>query len=117
MAGILIVYIRVIISWEITCVIFNLGGTRASVAFFDSLDEELGTLSPAHRAFVRVEKAGTHVSNFDWRRTNVWSTSEDQIQSVSQSVKKTGLFFRRFFLIAWNCGATCTILFWHSSSR
>ena len=48
MAGILIVYICVIISWEITCVIINLGGTRASVAFFDALDEELGTLSPAH---------------------------------------------------------------------
>ena len=92
MAGILIVYIRVIISWENTCVIFNLGGTRASLAFFDALDEELGTLSPAHRAFVRVEKAGTYVSNFDWRRTNVWSKSEDQIQSVSQSVKQTGLF-------------------------
>jgi hypothetical protein len=97
MAGILIVYICVIISWEITCVIINLGGTRASVAFFDALDEELGTLSPAHRAFVRVEKAVTHVSNLDWRRPNVWSTSEVQIQSVSQSVKKTGLFFRRFF--------------------
>ena len=97
MAGILIVYIRVIISWEITCVIFNLGGTRASVAFFDALDVELGTLSPAHRAFVRVEKAGTHVSNFDWRRKNVWSTSEDQIQFVSKSVRKTGRFVRRFF--------------------
>jgi hypothetical protein len=36
MAGIRIVYIRVIISWEISCVIFNLGGTRASVAFFDA---------------------------------------------------------------------------------
>ncbi len=47
MAGILIVYIRVLISWEITCVIFNLGGTKASVAFFDALDVELGTLSPA----------------------------------------------------------------------
>ena len=91
-------YIRVIISWEITCVIFNLGGTRASVVFFDALDVELGTLSPAHRAFVRVEKAGTHVSNFDWRRPNVWSTSEDQIQTVSQSVQKTGHFLRRFFL-------------------
>jgi hypothetical protein len=88
----------VIISWEITCVIFNLGGTRASVVFFDALDVELGTLSPAHRAFVRVEKAGTHVSNFDWRRPNVWSTSEDQIQTVSQSVQKTGHFLRRFFL-------------------
>jgi hypothetical protein len=50
MAGILIVYIRVIISWEITCIIFNLSGTRASVAFFDALDVELGTLSRAHRA-------------------------------------------------------------------
>ena len=94
MASILIVYIRVIISWGITCVIFNLGGTKASVAFFDALDVELGTLSPAHRAFVLVEKAGTHVSNFDWRRTNVWSTSEDQIQAVSQSVQKTGRFLR-----------------------
>jgi hypothetical protein len=37
MAGIMIVYIRVIVSWEITCVIFNLGGTRASVAFFDAI--------------------------------------------------------------------------------
>ena len=63
MAGILIVYIRVIISWEITCVIFNLGGTSASLAFFDALDVELGTISPAHRAFVHVEKAGTHVSH------------------------------------------------------
>jgi hypothetical protein len=52
MAVILIVYIHVIISWEITCVIFNLGGTRASIAFFDALDVELDTLSPAHRAFV-----------------------------------------------------------------
>ncbi len=93
----MIVYIRAITSWEITCVIFNLGGTRASVAFFDALDMELGTLSPAHRAFVRVEKAGTHVSNLDWRRQNVWSTSEVQIQSVSQSVKKTGHFLRKFF--------------------
>jgi hypothetical protein len=97
MAGILIVYIRVIVSWEITCVIFNLGGTSVSVAFFDSLVVMLGTLSPAHRALVRVEKAGTHVSNLDWRRPNVWSTSEDQIQTVLQSVKETGVFFRRFF--------------------
>ncbi len=43
MAGILIVYIRVIISWEITCVIFNLGKMRASVALFDALDVTLGT--------------------------------------------------------------------------
>jgi hypothetical protein len=98
MAGILIVYIRVIISWGITCVIFNLGGTRASVAFFDAFDVELGTLSRAQRAFVRVEKAGTHVSNFDWRRPTVWSTPEYQIQTVSQSAKDTGRFLRRFFL-------------------
>ena len=65
MAGILIVYIRVIISWEITCVIFNLGGTRASVAFFNALGVMLGTLSPALTAFMRVEKAGTHVSNLE----------------------------------------------------
>ena len=52
----------------------------------------LGNLSPAHRAFVNVEKAGTHVSNLDWRQPNVWSTSEDQIQTVSQSVKKSGVF-------------------------
>jgi len=86
MAGILIVYICVIVSWEITCVIFNLGRTSTSVAFFDALDVELGTLSSAERAFVCVEKAGTHVSNFDWRHPHVWSTSEDQIQTVSQSV-------------------------------
>jgi hypothetical protein len=92
MAGIVIVYIRVIISWEITCVIFNFGGTRASVAFFNALDVELGTLSSDERAFMRVEKDGTHVSNLDWRQPNVWSTPEVQIQSVSQSVKKTGLF-------------------------
>ena len=94
-----------IISWEITCVILNLGGTRASVAFYDALDVELGTLSPAHRAFMRVEKAGTHVSNLDWRRPNVWSTSEVQIQTVSQSVKKTGRFLRRFFheVVSPNC--------------
>jgi hypothetical protein len=98
MAGILIVYIRVLISWGITCVIFNLGGTRASAAFFDAFDVELGTLSPAHRAFVRVEKAGTHVSNFDWRRPNVWSTPEYQIQTVSKSAKDTGRFLRQFFL-------------------
>jgi len=67
MAGILIVYIRVIISWDITCVIFNLGGTRASAALFDALDVELGTLSRAHKSLVRVEKAGTHMSNLDWR--------------------------------------------------
>ncbi len=67
----MIVFIRVIVSWEITCVIFNLGGTRASVAFFDALDKELGTLSSDERAFVRVEKAGTHVSNLDWRQPNV----------------------------------------------
>ncbi len=53
----------------------------------------LGTFSRAHKAFVRVEKAGTHVSNLNWRRPNVWSTSEDQIQTVSQSVKETGVFF------------------------
>jgi hypothetical protein len=98
MAGILIVYIRVIISWGITCVIFNLGGTRASVAFFDAFDVELGTLSSAQRKFVRVEKAGTHVSNFDWRRPNVWSMPEYQIQTVSQSAKDTGRFLKRFFL-------------------
>ena len=64
----MIVFIRVIVSWEITCVIFNLGGTRASVAFFDALDKELGTLSSDERAFVRVEKVGSHVSNLDWRQ-------------------------------------------------
>jgi hypothetical protein len=88
----------VIISWGITCVIFNLGGTRASVAFFDAFDVELGTLSSAQRKFVRVEKAGTHVSNFDWRRPNVWSMPEYQIQTVSQSAKDTGRFLKRFFL-------------------
>ena len=98
MAGILIVYIRVLISWKITCVIFNLGGTRASVAFFDAFDVKLGTLLPAQRAFVRVEKAGTHVSNFDWRRPTVWSMPEYQIETVSQSAKDTGHFLRRFFL-------------------
>ncbi len=71
---------------------FNLGGTSALVAFFNALDMELGTLSSAESAFVRGEKADTYVSNLDWRRPNVWSTSEDQIQTVSQSVKKTGLF-------------------------
>ena len=54
-----------IVSWEITRVIFNLGGTRASVAFFNALGVELGTLSSAERAFVCVEKAGTHVSNLE----------------------------------------------------
>ena len=98
MAGILIVYIRVLISWGITSVIFNLGGTRASVAFFVAFDVELGTLLPAQRAFVRVEKAGTHVSNFDWRRPTVWSMPEYQIETVSQSAKDTGRFLRRFFL-------------------
>jgi hypothetical protein len=98
MAGILIVYIRVLISWKITCVIFNLGGTRASVAFFDAFYVELGTILPAQRAFVRVEKAGTHVSNFDWRRPTVWSTPEYQIQTVSQSAKDAGRFLRQFFL-------------------
>ena len=81
-----------IVSWEITCVIFNLGGTKACVPFFDALDVELGTLSSAEKAFVRVEKDGTHVSNLDLRQLSVWSTQEVQIQSVSQSVKKTGLF-------------------------
>jgi hypothetical protein len=28
---------------------------------------QLGTLSPAHRAFVCVEKDGKHVPNLDWR--------------------------------------------------
>ena len=112
MAGILIVFIRVIISWEITCVIFNLGGTRASVAFFDALDVELDTLPHAHRAFVRVEKAGTHVSNLDWRRPNVWSTPEIQIQTVSKSVKNTGRFFRRFFGEVVHPNCKCVEL-WH----
>ena len=86
MAGVLIVYILVIISWKITCVIFNLGGTRASKAFFDAIHVQLDTLSSADRAFMRVEKTGTHVSNLDWRQPEVWSTSEVQIQTVSQSV-------------------------------
>jgi hypothetical protein len=83
----------VIISWGITCVIFNLGGTRASVAFFDAFDVELGTLSPAQRKFMRVEKAGTHVSNFDWRRPNVWSTPEYQIQTVSLNLRRILVVF------------------------
>jgi hypothetical protein len=37
MAGILIIYICVIISWKVTCVIFNLGSTRASKAVFDAM--------------------------------------------------------------------------------
>ncbi len=50
---------------------------------------ELGDLTPEYRAFVCVEMAGTHdVSNLDWRRPNGWSTSEDQIQTVSQSVNR-----------------------------
>jgi len=57
-----------------------------------ALDVELDTLSPAHRAFVRVEKAGTHVSNFDWRGPNVWSMPEIQIQTVSESVKYWSFF-------------------------
>ena len=82
---------------KITFLIFNLGGTSASKAFFDAMYMELGTLSSADRAFVRVEKADTHVSHLDWRRPDAWSTSEVQIQSVSWSVKKTGQFFSRFF--------------------
>ena len=81
------------ISWKITCVIFNLGGTRASVASFDAFDVELGTLLPTQRAFVRVEKAGTHVSNFDWRRPNVWSTPEYQIQTVSLNLRRILVVF------------------------
>ena len=88
-----------IVSWEITCVIFNLGRTKACVPFFDALDVELGTLSSAEKAFVRVEKDGTHVSNLDLRRPSVLSTQEVHIQSVSQSVKKIGFF----------CGATHAI--------
>ena len=54
---------------------------------------ELGDLTPEYRAFVCVETAGTHdVSNLDWRRPNVWSTSEDQIQTVSQSVENWPFF-------------------------
>ena len=37
---------------------------------------------------MHVENAGTHVSSLDWRCPNVWSTSDDQIQTVSQSVKE-----------------------------
>ena len=49
MAGILIIYIpRVIFFGEITCVIFNLGQTRASKAFFDAKHMQLlGTLEYA----------------------------------------------------------------------
>jgi hypothetical protein len=83
MASILIIYLRVIISWEISSVIFNLGGTRASVSFFDAFDEMLDTLSLADKKFVRVKKDGTHVSNFDWRRSEVWKKPEDQIKAVS----------------------------------
>ena len=97
MASILIIYIRVIISWEFSCVIFNLGGTSASVPFFDAFDETLGTLSSAEKKFVRVMKDGTHVSNFDWRRLEVWKEPEEQIKAVSRSVKNTGRFLRNFF--------------------
>ena len=47
MAGILIVYIHVIISWKITCEYFNLGRTRASDAFFNAIHVELGFHSSA----------------------------------------------------------------------
>ena len=105
MAGILIIYICVIISWKVTCVIFNLGSTRASKAVFDAMQVELGTISSAERTFVRLEKAGTHVSNLDWRQPEAWSMPEDQIQSVSQSIKKTGQFFTQFFreVVIPNC--------------
>ncbi len=96
MAGILIVFIHVIISCKITCVIFNLGGTGASEAIFDAMHVQLDTHSSAGRVFVCVEKASTYVSNLDWRRPEVWSMSEVQIQSVVQSVKKTGQFFSQF---------------------
>ncbi len=61
MAGILIVYIHMIISWKITYVIVNLGGTRASEAFFDVMHVQLDTHSSADRVFACVEKAGTCV--------------------------------------------------------
>jgi len=79
MAGILIIYICEIISCKITCVIFNLGSTSASKASFDAIHVELGTLSSAERTFVRVEKAGTHVSNLDWRQPEAWSIPEVQL--------------------------------------
>jgi hypothetical protein len=79
MAGILIVYICVIISCKTTCVTFNLGSTSASKASFDAIHVELGTLSSAERTFVRVEKAGTHASNLDWRRPEAWSIPEVQL--------------------------------------
>jgi hypothetical protein len=80
---------------KITFVILNLGGTSASKAFFDAMHVELDTLSlsSADRSFVRVEKADRHVFNLDWRRPEAWSMPEVQIQTVSQSVKKTGHFF------------------------
>jgi hypothetical protein len=34
--------------------------------FFDAFFAELDTLSSEERKFVRVEKFGTHMSNFDW---------------------------------------------------
>jgi hypothetical protein len=57
----------------------------------------LGTLSSAEKKFVRVMKDGTHVSNFDWRRLEVWKEPEEQIKAVSRSVKNTGRFLRNFF--------------------
>jgi hypothetical protein len=86
MAGILIIYLRVLISWNISSIIFNLGGTTAAKPFFDAMEMEMEILSPAERSLVRVHKAGTHVSNLDWRRPINWSTPEKQIKSVSESV-------------------------------
>jgi hypothetical protein len=96
MAGLLMIYIRVIISWECPCVIFCLGGTGASKNFFNALEVELATLSRDEKSLVRVLKEGTHVSNMDWRRPEVWPTVEEQISSVSASVKKTGSFLLQF---------------------
>jgi hypothetical protein len=42
------------------------------------MDVELGFLTPEYRAFVHVESAGTHVSNFDWG---------DQMSGVRQMIR------------------------------
>ncbi len=73
----------------------NFVGTNATRHFFSHFSdcvralergEISGPLGPFDKSVLITQRVGMHISNLDWRQTEIWNTPEKQVMSVSESV-------------------------------
>jgi hypothetical protein len=106
MSFFLMVYIMVLNYYQIPTMILNFGGTNAARHFFSHFSdcvrvlqrgEISGPLGPFDMSLLITQRARTHISNLDWRRSKIWDTQEKQVTSVSEKVFVSGLSVSKFF--------------------